>query len=589
MIQPASGFSRAIRAAAALLPMVMATPWLMPIFTAARQNSSQQSSAQALSPGIPIERELSGGQAHEYKIALLAGQGIKIKAEQRGIDLVLLLNGPDGKELFEENGWDENYGTELIVWAAQTSGVYQLRVQAAGKDAALGRYEIRIETPQADERFATAIQKFNEGMQLATQKDKKLDQSLSRFEESLKLWQALGDRDMEGRALFFAASNAFDLNEYPKTVDYSLRALEIFRAFGMKKEEYVTLSVVSSGYSGTGDYLKGLFYDRQRIPLLSVASPVAAVNLHTNLGILSRQIGDYQKAQEYLGEALAKARGLGAKREELLALSALATLSFVSNEPLKSVEYINAALPLSRELKQPLREGRLLLQLGQIYARVSEPQQAISLFKQALQLLDRPEGRADRAQTLMIMSDTLKDVGETAAALEALNQALALTREISTKALEMRTLTRIGGILSERGEFQKAIEYQQQARDFLHANAIRGEEVTGLMDLARTYERMGQRQKARELLDQALTLTRTLKGGGSEAAILRRQALFSRDDGDLKQARELMEAALRNREELRNKFAGQSLKASYGASSQDFYEAYLDILKRMHEQSPPEG
>ncbi|HZF40270.1 MAG TPA: tetratricopeptide repeat protein, partial [Blastocatellia bacterium] len=375
------------------------TLWIIGLCCVFAKAAGQTLDAQKLAPGAPVERDLSGGQAHDYRIALEAGQGIRIEVEQRGVDVILTLSGPDGKELLKENEWEEVRGTELIIWAAQAGGVYQLQIYPAEKEAAAGRYEVKVEIFPPNERFANAVQKFNEGLQL--EKDKKPDQSLSKFEESLELWRALGDQDMEGRALYYSASLAYELSMLPKALDYSLRALAIFRSLGMKKEEYVVLSVVSSSYGSMGEFPKALLYDRQRIPLLPVASPAdAGVALYLNLGIDSRSIGDYSKAQEYLNEALRRARDLRAQSEELLALSALATLYFVENEPMKSLEYVNAALSLSRDLKQPVREGRLLIQLGQIYARVSEPQQAISFLEQALRLTDTPEGRRERMQAL---------------------------------------------------------------------------------------------------------------------------------------------------------------------------------------------
>ncbi|MEW6731711.1 MAG: CHAT domain-containing protein [Acidobacteriota bacterium] len=549
----------------------------------------QTPDAEKLLPGTPIERDITGGQVHNYRIALETGIGIKIKVEQRGVDIVLALSGPDGKEIRQENGWKEAYGTEFILWTTQASGTYQLQINTAEKETTAGHYEIKVEIFPTDERFVSAIQKFNEGLQLARENEPKLEQLLSIFEENLSLWKTLGDREMEGRTSFYASSIAYDLKLLPKAVDRSLLALEIFRSFGMKTEEYVTLSVISSSYSGMGDIQKGLYYDQQRIPLLPVVSPERAINLYLNLGINFRHLGNYPEAEEHLSEALRRARDLKVKNVELLVLSSLATLYFVKNEPIKSLEYLNSALPLSRELKQPIREGYLLLQLGQIYARASEPEQAISFFKQSLQLTNTPEGRFERAQGLMVLGGILEEAGDEAATLEAFEQALAITRSAAFRALEMRILTRIGVILSKRGEFQKALEYQQQAHAFLHANGQRSEEVSVLIDMAQTYERMGEKQKAHELLEQALILARTLVGGSGVAAILIQQARLARDDGDLKKARELMEAAIRSREESRNKFASPSLKASYGASLQNFYETYLDILMRMHKQSPQEG
>jgi hypothetical protein len=53
--------------------------------------------------GKPIERELSGGQSHSYKIVISSGQYSRIVVEQRGIDITVALFTPDGKKIIEEN------------------------------------------------------------------------------------------------------------------------------------------------------------------------------------------------------------------------------------------------------------------------------------------------------------------------------------------------------------------------------------------------------------------------------------------------------------------------------------------------------
>lgn len=58
-----------------------------------------QTVVQQLEPGKPIERDISGGQAHSYTIALRAGEYVRVMADQKAIDLSLVFAGPDGKEI----------------------------------------------------------------------------------------------------------------------------------------------------------------------------------------------------------------------------------------------------------------------------------------------------------------------------------------------------------------------------------------------------------------------------------------------------------------------------------------------------------
>jgi CHAT domain-containing protein len=70
----------------------------------AQVSASERGAAQSvqepisLEPGKPIERDLSGGQSHSYKITMISGQYLHIAVEQRGIDVAVALFTPDGKK-----------------------------------------------------------------------------------------------------------------------------------------------------------------------------------------------------------------------------------------------------------------------------------------------------------------------------------------------------------------------------------------------------------------------------------------------------------------------------------------------------------
>src|SRR4029453_10486391 len=58
---------------------------------------------QRLFPVQPIEREIKGGESHNYRISLQAGQFMHVVVEQKAIGLTLVLAAPDGKQVLEVN------------------------------------------------------------------------------------------------------------------------------------------------------------------------------------------------------------------------------------------------------------------------------------------------------------------------------------------------------------------------------------------------------------------------------------------------------------------------------------------------------
>src|SRR2546423_7406751 len=84
---------------------------------------SKPTDVRELRVGAPIERELAGGEAHSYRVTLTAGQYLHVEAEQKSIDVVVRLFGPDGQKLTEVNN-DRPPGSESIFKLAGETGAY---------------------------------------------------------------------------------------------------------------------------------------------------------------------------------------------------------------------------------------------------------------------------------------------------------------------------------------------------------------------------------------------------------------------------------------------------------------------------------
>jgi hypothetical protein len=86
-----------------------------------------------------FERELAGDQSHAYQIALAAGQYLHVVAEQRGIDVVVTLFGPDGKKLDVPGTWGADLArarryAEREEWKDALSVLHNLRKRGRVND-----------------------------------------------------------------------------------------------------------------------------------------------------------------------------------------------------------------------------------------------------------------------------------------------------------------------------------------------------------------------------------------------------------------------------------------------------------------------
>jgi len=104
-----------------------------------------QAGATSLQVGIPIERTLAAGQSHTYNISLEQDQFMRLVVDQRGIDVVIHVFSPAGRQLGEFDSPNGTNGPEDVTLLAETSGGYRIEVAPlSGYENPSGRYEIKI-------------------------------------------------------------------------------------------------------------------------------------------------------------------------------------------------------------------------------------------------------------------------------------------------------------------------------------------------------------------------------------------------------------------------------------------------------------
>ena len=109
-----------------------------------------------------VTRELKGGETYSYRLTMTSGQFLHAIVEQLNMDVVTAVFAPDGKQLTESDSPNDDLGSEPIIFIAPTYGEYRFDMRSPYKEAATGRYQIKIVAL----REATAIKPQRTGGRL---------------------------------------------------------------------------------------------------------------------------------------------------------------------------------------------------------------------------------------------------------------------------------------------------------------------------------------------------------------------------------------------------------------------------------------
>jgi hypothetical protein len=105
-----------------------------------------QAQTDSLRPGVSIEHQLAAGQSHSFSINLEENQFLQFVVDQHGIDVIVRVFSPEGKNLGEFDSPNGTEGPENVAIISATAGVYRIEVAPLGQTANIspGRYEIKV-------------------------------------------------------------------------------------------------------------------------------------------------------------------------------------------------------------------------------------------------------------------------------------------------------------------------------------------------------------------------------------------------------------------------------------------------------------
>ncbi|MGA2739286.1 MAG: CHAT domain-containing protein [Bryobacteraceae bacterium] len=423
----------------------------------------------------PVERELGAGQTDVFTLDVAAGLFLHVEADKKGVDMAVVLAGPEGKPLVTADSPNGGFGPVSASLIADRGGVYRIRVVKSPRSSETGRYRIDLTDLHAPtEQDRTRLRAETEfyaavAGDRAQDREKRL-QAAAGYERAAALWRSLGnDRDIA--LCLHRIGTIYDgLGETQKALDYYNQALPLRRAAGDGAGEAATLNGIGNVYSHIGETQKALdFYNRAQTLRHAQGDRGGEAATLGNIGVVYRNVGENRKALDAFNQVLPLMRTMKDRRGEAITLNNMGGVYFDLGEKRKALEYFSRALPLNRAIGERLNEAGNLNNIGQCYADLGDKRKALDEYNQALPLWRALGYRAGEAWALQNAGEAYADLGEKQKALEYYSQALPLNRAAGDRATETVILNNIGEAYSDLGRKELALSSYTQALQLARA------------------------------------------------------------------------------------------------------------------------
>ena len=525
-----------------------------------------------------------------------AGQFVEIRLDSDDFDAYLILVGPEGERVAEDDDGGEGFNALISIQLPKT-GRYSV-IANAYDASGRGRYRltvvaIRAEEYQREQERASANAEADQLLQQGIEQFNRSQfrEALASWERALELYRAAGNRAEEGRALGNLGNVYNSLGQYERAIAFHEQHLAILREIGDRAGEGRALGNLGIVYDNLGQYERAIdFYEQSLAITREIGDRAGEGRALGNLGIVYDNLGQYERAIDFYEQSLAINREIGDRAGEGRALGNLGNVYNSLGQYERAIDFYEQYLAIAREIGNRAGEGNSLGGLGNVYDNLGQYERAIDFYEQYLAIAREIGDRAGEGNSLGGLGNVYNSLGEYERAIDFYEQYLAIAREIGDRAGEGGALGNLGIVYDNLGQYERAIDFYEQHLEIAREIGDRAGEGRALNNLGVAYRSLGQYERAIDFYEQSLVIAREIGDRAGEGSALGNLGIVYDNLGQYERAIDFSEQYLAIAREIGDR-AGEgsalgNLGNVYNSLGQyeraiDFYEQRLAIAREI--------
>ena len=460
--------------------------------------------------------------------------------EQFGVDLVLSVVDPEGEVIALDRLIDDT-GPEKLVAVAERTGIYRLILRAPESKRPPGRYRLKARwgttASKSERNVARGVKLLAGGQELFGKRN--YAGALELFQQAERL-VAETDPFWAGEINWWTGKAFRRLDRLPEAVESLRRASKSFSRAGEGWGEAFSTSELGAVFFGLAKLKEAKTAHRRALSLHQARGDRRGEALALQELAQVYQADDaIDRALEHYAQAFDLWGEMGDRKYQTLAQHNVGSLYLSLGDLERAEEHLLRAVSLASEndnAQRTLAASRN--RLGDLYLRRGDVDRAKGAYESALELRRSHGNRYGEAIVLRQLGRLARVEGDSERAAALFRRSTGITKEIGRKRTTAVGLLDLGGSLLNDGWFEES------------RSAF--EETMGLCE---------------EVGDETCAAHAAL--GGARAAL-------GQSEFDL--ALRWSESALGHLETLRPRVPLESLKATFFAEAQPFYDFHIDLL-----------
>ncbi|BAY24038.1 TPR domain protein [Calothrix sp. NIES-2100] len=416
--------------------------------------------------------------------------------------------------------------------------------------ASVGSYKLKIAqqpaTTSQDATRAEAEKLRQEGLQLFKQGTaESLRQALVKWQEALKLWHQVGDKQWQAFTLLGIGRIYEDLGDKQEALKFYNSSLPLMKEVGDKAGEATTLNNIGLVYYSLGDQQQALKFYNEALPLSKeVGDKAGEARTLNNIGGVYYSLGDKQQALKFYNSSLPLMKQVGNKAGEARTLNNIGLVYDSLGDKQQALKFYNSSLPLMKQVGDKAGEAVTLNNIGLVYDSLGDKQQALKFYNSSLPLSQQVGDKAQEARTLNNIGLVYYSLGDKQQALKFFNSSLPLSQQVGDKAQEATTLNNIGSVYDSLGDQQQAFKFYNSSLPLRKEVGDKAGEATTLNNIGLVYYSLGDKQQALKFFNSSLPLSQQVGDKAQEARTLNNIGNVYNSLGDQQQALKFFNQAL---------------------------------------------